>query len=263
MHAPGALSADPEGAMGGFSPLARRGFTSDSISAVKGMVLDGRLRPGDRLPSERALSEALGVSRPTVREAIRSLQAMNIVETRRGSGTFVSSLSVEELLRPLQFALALSDFALEHLFEVRLMLEPGAAALAAERAEEVELRRLQGCLLRGSSVDLSADDLVALDIELHEEIATAAHNPLLERLLASISELAQKSRLYTVQLPGVAAQTADEHGDIVQAIRARDPGRARLAMTAHIARISAAAMEHRRRSSRRTGAPNVSTVSAR
>jgi DNA-binding FadR family transcriptional regulator len=86
MHAPGALSTDPKGATDGFSPLARRGFTSDSIGAVKGMIIDGRLRPGDRLPSERALSEALGVSRPTVREAIRSLQAMNIVETRQGSG---------------------------------------------------------------------------------------------------------------------------------------------------------------------------------
>ena len=248
-------SAPPEAAE--FRALPRTGFVADAIRTIQDMILDGRLRPGDRLPSERALSEALGVSRPTVREALRSLGAMNIVETRHGSGTFVTSLSVEELLRPLQFALALSDFALEHLFEVRLMLEPGAAALAAERAEEVELQRLQECLLRGSSADLSADELVALDIELHEEIATAAHNPLLERLLASISELAQESRLYTVQLPGVAEHTVDEHSDIVRAIRARDPGRARLAMNAHLARISEAAMEHRRHSSRRPGDTNV------
>src|SRR5690606_8537975 len=134
---------------GGFAPLARRGFTTDTVSAIKGMILDGRLRPGDQLPSERALSEALGVSRPTVREAIRSLQAMNIVETRHGAGTFVSSLSVEELLRPLQFALALSDFAMEHLFEVRLMLEPGAAELAAERASDDEIEELRECARRG------------------------------------------------------------------------------------------------------------------
>ncbi|HEY8467261.1 MAG TPA: FadR/GntR family transcriptional regulator [Solirubrobacterales bacterium] len=231
----------------GFAPLARRGFTTDTVSAIKGMILDGRLRPGDQLPSERALSEALGVSRPTVREAIRSLQAMNIVETRQGSGTFVSSLSVEELLRPLQFALALSDFAMEHLFEVRLMLEPGAAELAAERATDDEIEDLKECAKLGRAGDLDAERLVALDIELHERIATAAHNPLLQRLLASISELAEESRLYTVRLPGVAGKTVSEHDEIVAAIAARDPGRARLAMTEHIARISGAASEHRRR----------------
>lgn len=231
---------------GGFAPLARRGFTTDTVSAIKGMILDGRLRPGDQLPSERALSEALGVSRPTVREAIRSLQAMNIVETRQGLGTFVASLSVEELLRPLQFALALSDFAMEHLFEVRLMLEPGAAALAAERATDAELEGLRECGERGGAEGLEPDELAKLDIELHDRIAAAAHNPLLERLLASISELARESRGYTARLPGVSAKTASEHDAIVAAITARDPDRARLAMTAHITRIGEAALEHRR-----------------
>lgn len=231
---------------GGFAPLARRGFTTDTVSAIKGMILDGRLRPGDQLPSERALSEALGVSRPTVREAIRSLQAMNIVETRHGAGTFVSSLSVEELLRPLQFALALSDFAMEHLFEVRLMLEPGAAELAAERASDDEIEELRECARRGGADGLEPDELAALDIELHERIAAAAHNPLLERLLASISELAEESRAFTVRLPGVAGKTVSEHDEIVAAIAVRDPSRARFAMTAHIARISEAAVEYRR-----------------
>jgi GntR family transcriptional repressor for pyruvate dehydrogenase complex len=232
-----------------FRPLARTGFTTDAIRTIKDMILDGRLQPGDRLPSERALSEALGVSRPTVREAIRSLQAMNMVESRPGSGTFISSLSVEELLRPLQFALALSDFALEHLFEVRLMLEPGAAALAAERADGEQLERLDDCARRGSAEDLTPEELVALDVELHERIADAAHNPLLRRLLASISALAEESRGYTVRLPGVAGRTADEHQRIVEAIRARDPEGARAAMTAHLGRIRDAALADQRRRS--------------
>jgi len=230
-----------------FVPLARTGFTADAIRAVKDMILDGRLRPGDRLPAERALSEALGVSRPTVREAIRSLQAMNIVESRPGSGTFVSSLSVEELLRPLQFALALSDFGLEHLFEVRLMLEPGAAALAAERAREEDLVRLRDCAQRGAAADLTLEHLVALDVELHEGVARAAHNPLLERLLSSISALAQESRNYTVRVPGVAKPTAGEHEEIVAAICARDPDRARAAMAAHIGRVRDSSVAHQRR----------------
>ena len=239
-------SAPPEAAE--FRALPRTGFVADAIRTIQDMILDGRLRPGDRLPSERALSEALGVSRPTVREALRSLGAMNIVETRHGSGTFVTSLSVEELLRPLQFALALSDFALEHLFEVRLMLEPGAAALAARRADELELELLRDCARRGMATDLDPDELVRIDVERHGTIAGAARNPLIQRLLASIATLAEESRAYTVRLPGVALRTAGEHDQIVEAIGARDPERARAAMIAHITRIRDAALADRGRS---------------
>ena len=240
-----------------FRPLARGGFTADVIRTIKDMILDGRLEPGERLPSERALSEALGVSRPTVREAIRSLQAMNMVESRHGSGTFVASLSVEELLRPLQFALALSDFALEHLFDVRLMLEPGAAELAARNADGSQLERLRDCARRGSGGDLSPEELVRIDVELHACIAEAAGNPLLERLLGSIAALAEESRGYTVRLPGVAGQTASEHERIVDAICARSADRARAAMTAHITRIRQAAVADRRQST--VGDPPVSS----
>jgi GntR family transcriptional repressor for pyruvate dehydrogenase complex len=225
-----------------FRPLARTSFTADAVRTIKDMILDGRLEPGDRLPSERALSEALGVSRPTLREAIRSLQAMNILESRPGAGTFVSSLSVEELLRPLQFALALSDSALEHLFEVRVMLEPGAAALAAERADDDELELLRSCARRSERPGISGAELVAVDIELHERIFVAARNPLLSRLLDSIGALSAESRGFTVGLPGVAAQTAGEHQRVVAAIADRDPERARAEMLAHVTRIRAAAI---------------------
>lgn len=227
-----------------FRPLARTGFTTDAIRTVKDMVLDGRLQPGDRLPSERALSEALGVSRPTVREAIRSLQAMNIVESRHGSGTFVASLSVDDLLRPLLFALALSDFGIEHLFEVRLMLEPGTAALAAERGDDEELEHLRDVAQHGRTDDLPPEQLASLDAELHECIARASHNALLERLLASIRTLAEESRNYTVRLPGVAQHTVSEHEEIVTAICARDPEQARAAMAEHLGRIRQAALAH-------------------
>ena len=152
-----------------FEPLARRTFVADAIRTIKDMILDGRLAPGQRLPSERALSEALEISRPTVREAIRSLQAMHILESRHGAGTFVASLSVEELLAPLQFVLSLADGGLEHLFEVRLLLEPGAAALAAERATPDAGAELRDCAARcrGNAVD-DQDAMLLLDTELHE-----------------------------------------------------------------------------------------------
>jgi GntR family transcriptional repressor for pyruvate dehydrogenase complex len=224
---------DPE-----FKPLVRRTYAADVIRTIKDMILDGRLRPGQRLPPERAVSEALGVSRPTVREAIRSLQAMNILESRHGSGTYVASLSVEELLGPLQFVLALAEGGLAHLFEVRLLLEPGAAALAAERAGTEDVAALRECITRAQVEDTgNADAFLELDTELHERIVRAAGNPLLEHLLAAISALGRQSRAYTARLPGVLDRTIAEHETIVDAIAAGDAAGARAAMEAHIARI--------------------------
>jgi GntR family transcriptional repressor for pyruvate dehydrogenase complex len=226
-----------------FEPLARRTFAADAIRTIKDMILDGRLEPGQRLPSERALSEALGVSRPTVREAIRSLQAMNILESRHGAGTFVASLSVEELLRPLQFVLSLADGGLEHLFEVRLLLEPGAAALAARRASPEAVAALRDCAARTRAE--ARDDpeaMLRLDTELHERIVRASSNPLLEHLWAATSALGAESRAYTARLPGIRDETIAEHQAIVDAIAAGDGVAAQTAMTSHIERIRRAAL---------------------
>ena len=226
-----------------FEPLARRSYAADTIRTIKDMILDGRLQPGQRLPAERALSEALGVSRPTVREAIRSLQAMNILESRHGAGTFVSSLSTEELLRPLQFVLSLAEGGLAHLLEVRLLLEPGAAALAAERATEEQIDGLRECADRAEDATAEAPAaMLRLDTELHERIVKASGNPLLEHLWAATSALGVESRGYTVRLPGVVAHTIAEHQAIVDAIASRDPAAAEAAMVAHIRRIRDAAL---------------------
>jgi len=229
-----------------FQPLARRTYVAEAIRTVKDMILDGRLAPGQRRPPERSLSEALGVSRPTVREAIRSLQAMNILESRHGAGTFVASLSVDELLRPLQFVLSLAEGGLDHLFEVRLLLEPGAAGLAAERASEEQVAGMRDCAARAEAEAVEdAEAMLRLDTELHERIVEASGNPLLQHLWAATSALGAESRAYTVRIPGVRPQTITEHHAIVEAIAAKDAAGARAAMTAHIARIRAAALAPR------------------
>jgi len=229
-----------------FQPLARRTYVAEAIRTIKDMILDGRLAPGQRLPPERSLSEALGVSRPTVREAIRSLQAMNILESRHGAGTFVASLSVDELLRPLQFVLSLAGGGLDHLFEVRLLLEPGAAALAAARASEEQVAGLRDCAARAEAEAVeNAEAMLLLDTELHERIVEASGNPLLQHLWAATSALGAESRAYTVRLPGVRPQTITEHHAIVDAIAARDAAAAEAAMTEHITRIRDAALAPR------------------
>jgi GntR family transcriptional repressor for pyruvate dehydrogenase complex len=227
-----------------FQPLARRTYVADAIRTIKDMILDGRLKPGQRLPAERALCEALGVSRPTLREAIGSLQAMNILESRQGAGTFVSSLSVEELLSPLKFVLALADGGFDHLFEVRLLLEPGAAALAAERASDEEIDAMRDCVTRANVEALDDPQaMLRLDMELHRRIVEASGNPLLEHLWAATRELGAESRSFTVHLPGVRPQALSEHRAIVDAIASRDPDAARTAMADHIERVRAGIRE--------------------
>jgi GntR family transcriptional regulator, transcriptional repressor for pyruvate dehydrogenase complex len=227
-----------------FEPLARRTYVADTIRTIKDMILDGRLGPGQRLPPERALSEALGVSRPTVREAIHSLQAMNILESRHGAGTFVASLSVQELLRPLQFVLSLADGGLEHLFEVRFLLEPGAAALAALRASDEDVAGLRHCAARMEENAGRPVAMAALDAELHDRIFRASRNPLLEHLHAAMSALGAESRRYTARLPGVVDDTMEEHRAMVDAIAAGDEEGARAAMETHLRRVSDIALAH-------------------
>ena len=184
-----------------FAPLPRRRATTDAIAAIQEQIRSGRLAPGERLPSERALSEALGVSRPTVREAVQSLAAMNILDVRHGAGIFVSSLGMDELLSPMRFALELSGPTVTHLFEVRLALEPRAAELAAERATDEQLAGIEDCVARHARRGLSREELLELDTELHRRIVEAAGNVLLVNLIASLAALSQRSRELTVKVP--------------------------------------------------------------
>lgn len=220
-----------------FDPLERRSRVSDTTRVIKQMIVDGRLKPGDRLPPERVLCDALQVSRPTLREAMGSLIAMNILTAQPGSGTFVSSLSTEELLEPMQFVLALSHSNLDQLFEVRCALEPEAASLAAGRAEPDDVYAIRQCIQRTQEWHDDLALLVKLDEEMHRLVVQAAHNGILVNVLASMSLLAHESRRITVQTPGIAEHTVADHIRIGKAIADRDAPGARAAMLEHLQSI--------------------------
>ena len=229
-----------------FAPPPRRRATTDAIAAIQEQIRSGRLAPGERLPSERALSEALGVSRPTVREAVQSLAAMNILDVRHGAGIFVSSLGMDELLSPMRFALELNEPTVSQLFEVRLALEPRAAELAAERATDEQLAGIEDCVARHARRGLSREELLELDTELHRRIVEAAGNDLLANLIASLAALSRRSRELTVKVPGVSKRTRDDHRAIVAAISARKPKQARDAMAQHLTNVRDAALKRKR-----------------
>jgi GntR family transcriptional regulator, transcriptional repressor for pyruvate dehydrogenase complex len=230
-----------------FVPLPRRRATVDAIAAIQDQIRTGKLTPGERLPSERALSEALGVSRPTIREAVQSLAAMNILDVRHGAGIFVSSLDIGELLTPMRFALELTAPTVDHLFEIRLALEPLAAELAATRATDEELAGIEDCVTRLNRRGRTREELLELDIELHKRIVDASRNELLVSLIQSTNMLSRQSRELTIEIPGVAKQAREDHRGLADAVIARKPRRARAAMAAHLAHVRDAVEETRRR----------------
>lgn len=219
------------------TPIRKSAVTGQALERIKEMILSGRFPAGSKLPPERELSSALRISRSSVREAIRALSHMNILEARHGQGTFVTSLSPELLIEPLRFVLSIDDELIFKVFETRKILEVGAAALAAPRIDEDELEELR---TRYTALIESIDDLprfLAEDFAMHEIIIRTARNELLTSLYASISSLLRESRMRTVRLPGVPAQTVIDHGEILRALEVRDTDACAEAMRRHLERV--------------------------
>jgi DNA-binding FadR family transcriptional regulator len=216
----------------GFVKLRRTSAAADAARSIQQMIVDGRLAPGQRLPAERELSELLGISRPTLRETIRSLVGLNILESRHGAGTFVAALDTATLLEPMQFVMALNERTIGELFEARLLLEPALAALAAQRATGAQVAAMRAAI--------GGADQVEADLVLHRLIAEASGNALLAAMLESLSTLGRSSRSITAARPGVQRRTTDDHEAIVAAVERHDPDGARAAMAAHLERIAAA-----------------------
>jgi DNA-binding FadR family transcriptional regulator len=198
------------------------------------MLKERQLLPGDKLPPERELAAMMQVSRPSLREALRALSMMNILEVRQGAGTFVTSLEPELLVEHLDFVLSLEDSTLLELFEARKIVELGIVALAAERITDEELADLEVGLARSRQAEDHPVDFLQADVALHKTITRAARNPIMSRVVDSISRLGLVSRSRTVEIPGVRSRTIEDHRAIVAALKARDPEAAQVAMLQHL-----------------------------
>ena len=220
------------------SKRGRRGpsVTEGAIDRIRELIVSGSWGPGDRLPKESELAAQLGLSRNSLREAVRALSQLRVLEVRQGDGTYVSSLEPDLLLESTGFVshLLLGDMAVE-LYEVRRILEAAAAALAAARIDEAgkqELRRRLDTMMEAESVE----ELVEADVAFHAVIARAAGNGVLTSLLASLSTRTMRVRLWRGRTVDNAQDvTRDEHRRIYEAIVSGDPELARAAATAHIA----------------------------
>jgi GntR family transcriptional repressor for pyruvate dehydrogenase complex len=210
---------------------------------ILSMISERKLKAGDRLPPERELAATMGVSRPSLREALRALAMMNVIDIRQGAGTFVTSLEPGLLVEHLEFVFQLSDATYLQLLQARKALEPAIAAVAAARITDEEIAALDRCLVRSREYAGMHEAFLEADLDLHEIVIAASGNPILERLMASISRLGRASRQRTQLIPGVVATTLEDHREIVEALRRHDPQGAAEAMLKHIVHIERKLME--------------------
>jgi len=212
--------------------------TDQAILAIKQMIIDGELRPGDRLPPEKQLSERLGLSRNSLREAVKALEVIRVLDVRQGDGTYVTSLDPQLLLEVLGFVLDLGqDHSVLDTLAVRRMLEPSATALASQRIDDGELDSLS-TLMAGLTPESEVGDLVAADLEFHRTINRASGNPYLSSLLESLANTTVRARVWRGHTQqGSVGRTIDEHREIIRALRDRDAERARSWADIHVAGV--------------------------
>jgi GntR family transcriptional repressor for pyruvate dehydrogenase complex len=207
-----------------------------AIASIQELILNGELRPGARLPPENELAAQLGIGRSSIREAIKALALIRVVDVRQGDGTYVTSLEPRLLLEGIGFAIELvQDDSILEILEVRRLFEPVATGLAAGRIDDATLERLVACV---ESMEQAGDDqeqLVHWDQNFHATIFEATGNPTLMSILEGLSSRTVRARTWRGVIEGdAAAQTVREHRAIHQALAARDPSLAQAAALIHV-----------------------------
>src|SRR5437867_8645944 len=216
--------------------------SADAVVAhVRQLIDRGALGPGARLPPERDLALRVGVSRPTVRAGLRTLAALGVVRSRRGSGTYIPEGPPTLGAEALSFLAALHKFTIDDVYEARRILEVGAAGLAAERATPDHLATLAD-EVAGLFASLNDRQVFLVhDINFHRGVAAASGNPIVASLVEMVASLYYERRRITVERAADRdlRDAADAHRQIYQAIRAHDVERARRAMHDHLTKSRA------------------------
>ncbi len=222
--------------------IEKRRLYQDVMDRLLALIKEDRLRPGDKLPSERALMERYGVGRPAVREALQNMASIGLVTLTQGERASVAAPSFSNLIQTVSLTtsgiLRNSSESLDELKEARLMFELQMVRLAAERATDPQIARLEQRLRDHAE---SLDDLSTFlhhDMLFHREIAAVTGNSIFANLSEALIGWLAEFHLELVRLPGAEQLTLSEHASILEAIRSRDPDAAEAAMRNHLTRAS-------------------------
>ncbi|KAF5066023.1 putative L-lactate dehydrogenase operon regulatory protein [anaerobic digester metagenome] len=216
------------------TPQQQKRIYEEITRRLQELVEADDLKPGDRLPPERSLAALFGVSRNSMREAIKSLEQAGLLESRPGAGTFISAASQAELARQLGEAFARERHRLEDIFELRLLLEPQIARLAAQRVSPGTLERLDGLMQDYENAVRHGEAVLEIDQNLHDTIAAATGNHAIVRLMEQMHDVLSESRDEALQSPERSRKALEDHRKILTALRLGDEDGACAAMTEHL-----------------------------
>lgn len=219
--------------------VTRRALHQQVAESLRELILAGKLRQGDALPPERVLAERFGVSRATVREALRVVELWGLIETRRGGGSYVSLPSLEHIVAPLSTILQHNRALQDELLDARLVFEPSVCWLAAQRRTAEDLAAIEAIITRQTGRVEQGELAVEEDSAFHLALAEATHNRVIPQLIQTINDLLLESRLRSLRTPDRPRRSLEGHLRILAALRAGDAEAARQAMRDHITEIAA------------------------
>jgi GntR family transcriptional regulator, transcriptional repressor for pyruvate dehydrogenase complex len=208
------------------------------VQQIEESIVKGNLKPGDQLPAERDLAQRFGVSRTAVREAVKALREKGLVEAYSGRGTFITDGTTQAVRQSLDLMVKIGQpEGSPHLAEVRAILEPEIAALAALRIQEAELATMRDAVAVMDKAEQDPEAFIEADLDFHLALAEAAGNPLILSLLDSIVGLLREQRLRIFEVPGGPERGQFHHKKILAAVEHHDAEKARGAMREHLSQV--------------------------
>ena len=220
------------------TPIKKTRIAEEVADRIRVLMLDGTFPPGEPLPSERHLAERFGVSRGSIRDALRTLETIGLLETRHGQGTFPHELSVDRLVAPLASVMAYRSDLQDELLDVRRMFEPAVARVAALRATDEDLADLQRILDAQRQKLKTGRSAIVEDTAFHAVLARATRNRVVMSIMATLNDLLVESRTQSLEQKGRPARSVEGHEAVVAALRRRDAEGASQAMYNHIDQIA-------------------------
>jgi GntR family transcriptional regulator, transcriptional repressor for pyruvate dehydrogenase complex len=223
----------PASAKSDFEVVRKNKVYEEVAKQIERLILK-KLKPGDKLPSERELAELLQVSRSSIRDAIRSLELMGLVEPRQGTGTIVREPSAGSKISPFTNALERKREQVTELLDFRKMLEPPLAARAATHASTEEISEMEDILGRQEEKQQKGEAAIAEDAEFHYSIALASGNSVVLKVIDTLMDLLRDTRERSLQVEGRSQKSLAGHRRILSAIKRHDGEAAKAAMRRHI-----------------------------
>ena len=221
----------------GGGTLERRSISEQVANRILSMIKSGNLRPADRLPTEAQMGIAFGISRPPLREALKALTLMGVLESRQGGRYTVTDLSPSRLVAPFNVMLSTGDYDVGEHFEARTVVDLELVRLCTERATPEERQRIYKHAVDGKAF---YDDAVAfrlLDIEFHQSLNDAAKNRLLTALAQSLYDIGLDVRRIASAMPGNIEKSVGQHIEVAEAVMERDAAAAMAAYRRHLEHV--------------------------